>query len=57
MSGIGKEMADHDHAKYITIQEFYKLTTDNFAARLAQAKLVTKDAIADFLKEPILMIN
>ena len=28
--------------KYITIPEFNKLTTENFAARLAQANLVTK---------------
>ena len=31
-----------DHAKYITIPEFNKLTADNFAARLKPANLVTK---------------
>ena len=42
---------DHDHAKYIITQEFNKLTEDNFVAKLAQAKLATKDGIADFVKE------
>ena len=36
----------HDHAKYITTQEFNKL-----AARLAQAKLETKVDIADLVKK------
>ena len=31
-----------DHAKFITTQEFKKLTTENFAARLKQANLVSK---------------
>ena len=31
-----------DHAKYITIQEFNKLTTKKFAARSKQANLVSK---------------
>ena len=34
--------ADHDHDKYITTLELNKLTTENFAGRLAQANLVTK---------------
>ena len=33
---------DHNHDKYITTPEFNKLTTENFAARSAQANLVTK---------------
>ena len=33
---------DHDHDKYITTSKFNKLTTENFAARLTQAHLVTK---------------
>ena len=45
MSEIEKKMTDHDHDKYITTPEFNKLTAENFAARLAQANLVTK---ADF---------
>ena len=35
---IENEINDHDHAKYITTQEFNKLTADNFTARLKQAK-------------------
>ena len=31
-----------NHAKYITFQEFNKLTAENFAARLRQANLVNK---------------
>ena len=31
-----------DHAKYITTQEFNKLTAEDFAARLKQANLVSK---------------
>ena len=33
---IEKKITDHDHDKYITTQEFNKLTADNFDARLAQ---------------------
>ena len=31
-----------DHPKYITTQEFNKLTAENFTARLKQANLVNK---------------
>ena len=48
---IEKKTTDHDHAKYITTQEFNKLTSDNFAARLPQAKLATKFDIAYFVKK------
>ena len=51
ISEIKKKTLDFDYTKYITKQEFNKLTADNFAAILAQAKLVTKDDIADFVKE------
>ena len=34
-----KKSPDHDHSKYTTTGEFNKLTTVNFAARLALAKL------------------
>ena len=50
ISKIGKKILDDDHAKYITTQEFSKLTTDNFAARIGQAKITTKDDVADFVK-------
>ena len=36
------KVTDHDHDKYITTSEFNKSTAENFAARLALAKLVTK---------------
>ena len=42
---------DYDHAKYITTEEFNKLTADNFTARLAQANLASKDDIANFVKK------
>ena len=37
-----KRITDHDHNKYITTPEFNKLTSENFAARLKQANVVTK---------------
>ena len=51
---IEKKITDHNHDKYITTPEFNKLTAENFAARLAQANLVTKKdfdnkLIIDFL--------
>ena len=42
MNEIEKKFTDHNHDKYITTSEFNDLTTKNFAARLAQANLVTK---------------
>ena len=39
---IEKKITNHKHDKYITSPEFNKLTGENFAARLAQANLVTK---------------
>ena len=48
-----KKIVDHDHDKYITTQEFNKLTTENSTARLKQKKnnLVTKVDAADFAEE------
>ena len=46
-----RKKLDHDDAKYIIIREFNELTADYFAARLAQAKLATKDDTSDFVKE------
>ena len=46
-----KKILDHDHSKYITTQEFNKLTAENFAARLAQAKLAFKADIDDFVRK------
>ena len=39
---IEKKIADHNHDKYISTQEFNKLTTENFNARLARTNLITK---------------
>ena len=41
---------DNDHDKYITTQEFNKLTSENFTARLRQANLASKSDINSFLK-------
>ena len=48
ISEIGKGVLDHIHGKYITTQEFNKLTGNNFAAILLKAKL---SRIDDFVKE------
>ena len=39
---LKKKISDHNHDKYITIQELNKLTAENFAVRLPQVNLVTK---------------
>ena len=52
-----KITTDHDHDKYITSQEFNKLTSENFTARLKQANLASKSDIANFLKRQSLLIN
>ena len=53
-----KKFTDHGHSnKYITTQEFNKLTSENFAARLAEANLASKNYIAALVKRQILMIN
>ena len=46
------DMIYHDHDKYITTPEFNKLTAENFAARLAQANLVTKTDFDTKLTSP-----
>ena len=42
ISETEKKLTDHNHDKYITTPEFNKFTAEIFAARLAQANLVTK---------------
>ena len=42
VSEIEKKITDHNQDEYITTPEFNKLTSENFAARLAQANLITK---------------
>ena len=39
---IEKKTTHHNHDKYVTTQEFNKLTTENFNARFVQANLVPK---------------
>ena len=48
---IEKKLIDHNHDKYITTQEFTKLTKEDFTTRLEQANLVSKNDIANFVKE------
>ena len=52
-----KITTDHDHDKYITIQEFNKITAENFTARLAQANLASKNDIANLVKKTDLNKN
>ena len=53
---IEKKIINHD--KYITKNEFNKLTKKNFIERLKQANLASKNDIADFVKKiQILMKN
>ena len=40
----------HDHDKSITTQEFNKLTSENFTARLKQASLANRNDIVNFVK-------
>ena len=48
---VEKKITDHDHInKHITTQEFNKLTSKNFAARLQQGNLESKNDNADFSK-------
>ena len=45
-----KKNINRYHDKYITISEFNKLTTENFAVRLGTANLTSKNDIADLVK-------
>ena len=48
---IEKKITDQDYSnKYITVQEFNRLTANNFAARLKQENLTSKNDITDFIK-------
>ena len=48
---IEKKILDHDHGEYITTQEFHKLMTDSFVARLKQANVASKNDIAHFVQK------
>ena len=52
-----KITTDHDHDKYITTQEFNKLTAENFTARSAQASLASKSDLANFVQKTDLNKN
>ena len=42
-----KKKNDHDHDRYITTQEFSKLTSENYSARLGQTNLLSKNDVAN----------
>ena len=46
-----KVTTDHHHDKYITTQEFNKLTSETFTARLAQTKLASQSDLANVVKK------
>ena len=52
-----KKKFDHNHKKYITTQKFNKITTDNFAAKLKQANLASKNNIGDFVKNIYILMK
>ena len=45
------KITDHDLDKYVTTQEFNKLTSANFAARLTQGNLTSKNDVAVLVKK------
>ena len=45
-----KIILDHNYDKYIFTQEFNKLTSENFTARLKQANLASRNDIANIVK-------
>ena len=52
-----KITTDHDHDKCITTQEFHKLTSEGFIARLKQANFASKSDIANLVKKTNLNKN
>ena len=49
---IEKKISDHDHSNnYITMQEFNKVPSKNFAPELAQSNLASKNDIAALVKK------
>ena len=46
-----KKITEYNHDKYITTPEFNRLTSENFAASLAQANLASKNDIANVVKK------
>ena len=52
-----KITSDNDHDRYITTEEFNKLPSENFTARLTKANLASKSNIANFVKKTDLNKN
>ena len=48
-----KKITDHDHDKYVINSKFTKFTAEDFAARLTQANLATKNDIVTLVKNKI----
>ena len=48
-----KKFTDHDHDEYITTPKFSKLTSENFAVRLAQANSARKIDTAVIVKKTV----
>ena len=49
---IGKEITDDDHStKYIPTKEFNRLTAQNFAARINQVHLASKNDIDNYIEK------
>ena len=48
---LKKKITEYNHDKYITTPEFNRLTSENFAARLVQANLASKNDIANVVKK------
>ena len=51
-----KITTDHDHDKYITSEEFNKLTSEIFTAKLKEANLASKNDIANFVKKVLIIV-
>ena len=51
MDGTEKKLDDHHGNKYITTQKINRVRVENFEARLKQANLTAKAAIAHYVKK------
>ena len=52
-----KKITGHGYGKCIDTQELNKITASNFAARIKQGNLASKNDIANFVKKTGLMKN
>ena len=46
-----KISTDHDHGKYLATQEFHKLASERFTARLKHTNLASKNEFGNFMKK------